>query len=107
MADLVKDSKTGYLFEGEMFIVDKNGRRGSGVSWRFSEFKKKLGFDGRYNFHCIRHSVATMLENSGVPYNVICHIMGWRDKSMLGTYGHGVTLATKREALEKAINFTK
>jgi hypothetical protein len=25
-----------------------------------------------------------MLENSGTPYNVICHIMGWRDKSTLG-----------------------
>ncbi len=53
-------------------------------------------------FHSIRKTVVTILENAGVPENVVADIVGHEKTTMTyGLYSGGTTLAVKREALDK------
>ena len=50
----------------------------------------------------IRRTVATILENAGVPESVSADILGHDMPSMTyGLYSGGATLETKTEAIEK------
>ena len=53
-------------------------------------------------FHSLRKTVVTILENAGVPENVVVDIVGHEKTTMTyGLYSGGVLLAVKREVLTK------
>ncbi len=53
-------------------------------------------------FHSICKTVVTILENAGVPENVVADIVGHEKPTMtFGLYSGGATLAVKSEALAK------
>jgi len=92
-------SEDDYLLSGLTF--NKYDDRSNAVGKRFGHLKTKLGFDRRYVFHSIRKTVATELENAGVPENVAADILGHEKKTMTyGTYSGGSTFRIKKEALE-------
>ena len=61
-----------------------------------------LGFGPELVFHSVRKTVATILENAGVPENVSADILGHEKTTMTyGLYSGGVSLEVKRKALAK------
>ncbi len=64
--------------------------------------KTALGFGPAHDFHSLRKTVVTTLENAGVPENVVADIVGHEKTTMTyGLYSGGVSLAVKRKALAK------
>jgi len=97
---LKKASKDGYLLSG--LSPNKYGDRSNAVGKRFGRLKKELGFTEAHVFHSIRKTVATLLENAGVPENVSADILGHDKPTMTyGLYSGGASLEVKRKALEK------
>ena len=81
---------------------NKYGDRSNAIGKRFGRLKTKLGFGPERVFHSIRKTVVTMLENAGVPENVVADIVGHEKNTMTyGLYSGGLSLAVKREALAK------
>ena len=100
MARLVDQSKDGYVVSGR--TANKYGDRSNGIGKRFGRLKASLGFGQEHVFHSIRKTVVTIFENAGVPENVVADIVGHEKPTMTyGLYSGGVSLAVKREALEK------
>ena len=68
---------------------------------RFGRLKIDLGFGKQHVFPSIRMTVVTLLENAGVPENVVADIVGHEQTTMTyGLYSGGLSLAVKKEALE-------
>ena len=64
--------------------------------------KSANGFGKQHVFHSIRKTVVTILENAGVAENVVADIVGHEKTTMtFGLYSGGVSLAVKRNALDK------
>ena len=100
MARLVDQSEDGYVLSG--LTVDKYGNRSNSIGKRFGRLKASLGFGPQHVFHSIRKTVVTIFENAGVPENVVADIVGHEKQTMTyGLYSGGVSLAVKREALDK------
>ncbi len=100
MARLVDQSEDGYVLSG--LAANKYGDRSNGIGKRFGRLKTELGFGPQLVFHSIRKTVVTIFENAGVPENVVADIVGHEKTTMTyGLYSGGVSLAVKREALEK------
>jgi hypothetical protein len=72
------------------------------MSKQFGKVKAKLGYDSRYVFQSIRATVATQLEQTGVPEGIAAGILG-HDKSAMnyGVYSGNSSLEQKREAISK------
>ncbi|WP_198374063.1 tyrosine-type recombinase/integrase [Neoroseomonas rubea] len=67
-----------------------------------ARLKTRLGYGPEVVFHSIRKTVATALENAGVPENVAADILGHeKPRITYGLYSGGSNLATKAEAIEK------
>jgi len=99
MAKLVKESGDGYVLSG--LSENKYGDRSNAVSKRFGHLKTKLGFGHQHVFHSIRKTVITILENEGIPENVVADIVGHEKTTMTyGLYSGGISLAVKRKGLE-------
>lgn len=97
---LIKDTEDSYLITGLTF--NKYNDRSNAIGKRFGHLKQKLGFGREHVFHCFRNTVATQLENAGIPEGVAADIVGHDKKTI--TYGlySGGTLATiKLDALKK------
>jgi integrase len=79
-----------------------NGTRSDLYSKRFTRVKRKLGFGSTKVFHSIRKTVATKLEQAGVPIGVASDILG-HDKANMsyGLYSEGSSMESKEEALNK------
>ncbi len=61
-----------------------------------------MGFGSQHVFHSIRKTVVTILENAGVAENVVADIVGHEKTTMTyGLYSGGVSVAVKRDALDK------
>ena len=100
MARLIEGSKDGYVLSG--LTVNKYGDRSNGIGKRFGRLKTELGFGKQLVFHSIRKTVVTILENAGVPENIVADIVGHEKTTMTyGLYSGGVSLAVKHEALAK------
>ncbi len=100
MARLIEDSKKGYVLSG--LTANKYGDRSNAIGKRFGHLKTELGFGTQFVFHSIRKTVVTILENAGVPENVVADIVGHEKTTMTyGLYSGGVSLAVKRDALAK------
>lgn len=100
IARLKKRSGDGYLLSG--LTVNKYGDRSNGIGKRFGRLKTELGYGQQLVFHSIRKTVVTILENAGVPENVVADIVGHEKTTMTyGLYSGGVSLSVKRKALAK------
>ena len=100
MARLVVDSEDGHVLSG--LTVNKYGARSNWVGKRFGRLKAELGFGPQFVFHSIRKTVVTILENAGVPENVVADLVGHEKTTMTyGLYSGGLSFAVKREALDK------
>jgi len=98
--ELIKSSTDDYLFPG--LGANQWGDRSNTLGRRFGRLKQKLKFDDRYVFHSIRKTVATKLEEAGIPENISARILGHEFRTMsYGLYSGGVSLKVKAEALEK------
>ena len=61
-----------------------------------------MSFGPQLVFHSIRKTVVTILENAGVAENVVADLVGHEKTTMtFGLYSGGLSLAVKREALDK------
>lgn len=99
LLELLNVSEDGFVLSG--LSVNKYGDRSNAVSKRFGHLKSKLGFGPQHVFHSIRKTVVTILENAGVPENVVADIVGHEKTTMTyGLYSGGTTIATKRKAFE-------
>ncbi|MCE6957595.1 tyrosine-type recombinase/integrase [Cereibacter sphaeroides] len=97
---LKASSTDGYVISGLTFNKYKD--RSNAIGKRFGRLKSSLGFGPQHVFHSIRKTVATELENAGVPENVAADILG-HDKPNItfGLYSGGTSLANKQVAIEK------
>jgi integrase len=78
------------------------GDRSGALGKRFGRLKTGAGYGERHVFHSIRKTVATLLENAGVPEGVAADIIGHDKPTMTyGLYSGGASMKTKREAIEK------
>ena len=74
----------------------------SSVSGRFGEFKKELGYGKETDFHSIRRTFCTELENLGCPEAVTADIVGHKKQTMTyGLYSGGSRIELMREWIEK------
>jgi integrase len=99
MGRLMGASRDGYVLSG--LLPNKYGDRSNAIGKRFGRLKADLGFGPGHVFHSIRKTVATLLDNAGVPENVAADILGHDKPTMTyGLYSGGASLETKRKALE-------
>jgi integrase len=97
---LIGKRKAGYVLAS--LTENKYGDRSNAVGKRFGRLKNAKGYGSHFVFHSIRKTVVTILENAGVPENVVADIVGHEKPTMtFGLYSGGVSLAVKREALAK------
>jgi integrase len=81
---------------------NKFGNLSDPISKRFGRLKTSLGYDGRFVFHSIRKTVATLLEQAGVPEGIAADVLGHEKQTMsYGLYSGGSSLTQKREAIAK------
>jgi integrase len=100
LARLAASSTDGYIISG--LTSNKYGDRSNAVGKRFSTMKKRLGFGRTKVFHSIRKTVATLLENAGLPENVSADILGHEKHTMTyGLYSGGASLAVMQEAINR------
>lgn len=101
MARLIEGSKDGYVLSG-LSAKTKYKRPSDAIGKRFGKLKTKMGFGKQHVFHSIRKTAVTILENAGVPENVVADIVGHEKTTMTyGLYSGGLSLAVKHEALDK------
>lgn len=74
---------------------------------KFRTHRKRRGIDRpRVGFHSFRATVATKLENAGVPETHAARLVGHKVKTMTyGLYSSGLTLPQLREVVE-AVRYT-
>ena len=97
---MIEGSKDGYVISG--LTTNKYDDRSGAVGKRFGRLKKRLGHGPRLTFHSIRGTVATLLENAGVPENVAADILGHKKNTMsYGVYSSGGALEVLRKAIKK------
>lgn len=78
----------------------KFGDMSDAIGKRFGRLKTELGYDKSLVFHSIRATVATLLENAGVPEGVSADIVGHEKPNMTyGLYSGDASLDVKREAI--------
>lgn len=98
--ELIKKSDDGYLFSGLTF--NKYMKRSNAIGKRFGHMKTGQGFGKGHVFHCFRNTVATQLENAGVPEGVAADIVGHEKKTMTyGLYSGGTSAKIKLDAVKK------
>jgi integrase len=80
--------------------TNKFGDMSDAIGKRFGRLKTELGYDKSLVFHSIRATVATLLENAGVPEGVSADIVGHEKPNMTyGLYSGGASLEVKRQAI--------
>lgn len=87
----------GYLFPGGH---NKYGNRLDGLSKQFGRLKTKNGYGKDRAFHSIRHSVTSMLHQSGVRIEVLPYILGHETGAFtLAQYSKGASFEQKQQAI--------
>jgi integrase len=96
----IKDTGDGYLLSGLTF--NKYMQRSNAIGKRFGHMKTTQGFGKGHVFHCFRNTVATQLENAGIPEGVAADIVGHEKKTLTyGLYSGGTSTKIKYEAVKK------
>lgn len=98
--ELIKETGDGYLLSGLTF--NKYMQRSNAIGKRFGHMKTAQGLGKGHVFHCFRNTVATQLENAGVPEGVAADIVGHEKKTMTyGLYSGGTSTKIKYEAVKR------
>ena len=99
---LAASSPDGYLIPG-LLPGGPDNKRAWYVGKRFGYAIRKLGItDPALDFHALRSTVITKLEEAGTPESTIKLIVGHRRKGMtLGVYSGGLSDQAKRVEVEK------
>lgn len=101
LRELVNASPDGYVLPG-LSSTNKYASRSGAIGKRFGRLKAETGFPKNKVFHSIRHTVTTMLEQSGVPENISADIVGHEKRTITyGLYSGGTSFAARKEAIEK------
>lgn len=85
------------------------GRYSDKVSKWFNRtlLKQTLNNANGLSFHSFRHSLATLLKNSGTPLSTAQQILGHSSNSLAyDTYGKNIHIETLNQALKKALLIT-
>ena len=97
---LLGDSREEFLLPN--LTTNKYGDRSNAIGKRFGRLKRAVGFSDAYVFHSIRMTVATLLDNAGVPENVAADLLGHDIPTMTyGVYSGGSSLEVKMNALKR------
>lgn len=100
VARLIETTRDGYVLSG--LTENKYGDRSNGIGKRFGRLKSGLGYGPQLVFHSIRKTFVTILENEGVPENVVADIVGHEKPTMTyGLYSGGTSLSVKKDGMEK------
>jgi len=85
----------------KIYLFNKKGRkyRKDSISKSFKRILRKLKFDERFNFHCLRHTFATILLKNGVNIYDLKTLLGHTSIQTTVKYLH-----TDDEALRLAVN---
>ena len=75
-------------------------------SWNFQKklgrLRKKIGIPIEINFHTLRNTFATKMENLGIPANHINKLMGHKHNNMsLDVYSAGLAIEPLVESINK------
>ena len=71
-------------------------------SEKLSRLRQKLGMPEGINFHTLRNTFATRMENLGIPRNHISQLMGHEDSNMaLDVYSSGLAIEPLVESINK------
>ena len=98
--DAIKPLINDWVVARKSLKPNRFGDMSDAIGKRFSRLKKELGYDKSLVFHSIRATVATLLENAGVPEGVSADIVGHEKPNMTyGLYSGGASLELKREAI--------
>ena len=99
-------SKTDY--DKEDYLIHDLNRGGyySKRSWNFQKrqgrLRKEVELPKGVNFHSLRNTFATRMENAGVPRNHISQLMGHEDDNMaLDVYSGGLAIEPLRGSMGK------
>jgi integrase len=108
LTDLVNNLKAtspdGYLIPN-LTPAGRSNKRSHNISKRFGRYKTKLGFGKEQDFHSLRRTFATALENAGVPESTISQLMGHKKQSIsLYLYSGGLEFTRLQQEIER-INF--
>lgn len=88
-----------YLLPNE--TVDRYGKRSRNMSKQFTVLKQKLGFSDVYDFHSIRRTVATLLEQAQVDELHAARLLGHKIKTMsYGLYSGGASMDVLKKAVD-------
>jgi integrase len=83
---------------------DQYNIRSGALGKRFGYLKRAAGHGEELVFHSLRKTVATLLENAGVPEGIAADILGHEKKTLsYGLYSSGSSMQRKREAIEKLV----
>ena len=73
-----------------------------GISRRSWAVLEKNRYSKGINFHTLRNTFATRMENLGIPANHISQLMGHKDNNMaLDTYSAGLKIEPLVESINK------
>jgi site-specific recombinase XerD len=102
---LIKDADSdGYLIHSN--AQNKYGERSQPLGKRFGRLKARLGFDRRYVFHSIRHTVAHLLETAECPEGIANDIVGHQKAGMTyGLYSGETRIDHRARWLAKAVRY--
>jgi len=104
LEDMVTRSTNRYLFSN--LTVTGHNERSSAISKRFGRLKTKLGYGPHQVFHSFRHTAITMLEQAGVPLNIVMDIVGHGKPNLtFGRYSGGTSMEQRYEAICNSIDF--
>jgi integrase len=108
LTDLVNRLKAtspdGYLIPN-LTPAGRSNKRSHNISKQFGRYKTKLGFSKEHDFHSLRRTFATALENAGVPESTISQLMGHKKQSIsLYLYSGGLEFTRLQQEIER-INF--
>ncbi len=99
---LIADRPSGFVLAD--LTANKYGDRSNAIGKKFGYLKagEPLKFGADHVFHSIRKTVATMLKDASVPEATAADLLGHEIATMsYGLYAGNVSLATKRDAIEK------
>ena len=100
VARLIEAATDGFLIPST--ARNQYATRSKPHSQKFGRLKKALGFGPQHVFHSTRHTLVTLMHQSGVRPEVIADVVG-HEKGIftLDTYGSGSSMAQKLKAISK------
>jgi len=103
--DAIKQAdRDGYLIRSD--AQNKYAERSQPIGKRFGRLKSALGFDGRYVFHSMRKTVASLFQDAGCEEAVAADIIGHNKPTMTyGLYGGETRMDLRAKWLAKAIHY--